>query len=52
MRELRGIVTGALLLIPPLLYAESTSLRVVDPKADRIMERACEQLKSAPGFFR
>jgi hypothetical protein len=36
--------------MPPLLYAESTSLRVVDPKADRIMERACEQLKSAPGF--
>ena len=50
MRNLRGIVAGALLLIPPFLNAEETPPRVVDPKADRIMERACEQLKSAPGF--
>jgi len=50
MRNLQGIVAGALLLIPPFLSAEETPPRVVDPKADRIMERACEQLKSAPGF--
>lgn len=50
MRELRGIVASALLLIPPALSAESAPPRVVDPEADRIMERACEQLKSAPAF--
>jgi hypothetical protein len=50
MRDLRGIVTGALLLIPPLLCAETTSPRVVDPEADRVMERACAQLESAPAF--
>ena len=50
MRILPGIVAAALLLTPPLLSAEETPPRVVDPKADRIMERACEQLKSAPGF--
>ncbi|MEA2093771.1 MAG: DUF2092 domain-containing protein, partial [Pseudomonadota bacterium] len=50
MRDLRGIVAGALLLIPPALSAESAPPRVVDPEADRIMERACEQLKSAPAF--
>ena len=50
MRELRGIVASALLLIPPVLSAESAPPRVVDPEADRIMERACEQLKSAPAF--
>ena len=50
MRYLRGIVTGALLLIPPITCAESTSPGVVDPKAERIMERTCEQLKSAPAF--
>ena len=50
MRNLRGIVASALLLIPPFLSAESTPPRVVDPQADRIMERACEQLKSAPAF--
>ena len=50
MRDLRGIVAGALLCIPPVLCAESTVPRVVDSKADRIMERACEQLKSAPAF--
>jgi len=50
MRDLRGIVTAVLLFISPVLCAESTSPRVVDAKADRIMERACEQLKSAPAF--
>jgi hypothetical protein len=50
MRILPGIVAGALLLIPPFLSAEETPPRVVDPKADRIMERTCEQLKSAPAF--
>ena len=50
MRNLLGIVAGVLLLTPPLLSAEETPPRVVDPKADRIMERTCEQLKSAPGF--
>ena len=50
MRYLRGIVTGVLLLINPVLSAETTPPRVVDPEADRIMERACEQLKSAPAF--
>ena len=50
MRDLRGIVTGALLLIPPLLCAETTSPRVVDPEADRVMERVCAQLESAPAF--
>jgi len=49
MRYLRGIVTGVL-LIPPVLSADETPPRVVDPEADRIMERACEQLKSAPAF--
>jgi hypothetical protein len=41
---------GVLLLIPPVLSADETPPRVVDPEADRIMERACEQLKSAPAF--
>jgi len=50
MRDLRGIVTGALLLIPPLLCAETISPRVVDAEADRVMERACAQLESAPAF--
>jgi hypothetical protein len=50
MKNLQGIVVGALLLTPLILSAEEAPPRVVDPKADRIMERACEQLKSAPGF--
>ena len=43
-------MTGVLFLIPPLLSADETPPRVVAPKADRIMECACEQLKSAPAF--
>jgi len=39
-----------LLLIALPLSAEETPPRVVDPEADRVMERACEQLKSAPCF--
>jgi len=50
MRDILGIVTGALLLISPLLYAEETSPRVVDPEVDRVMQRACDQLESAPAF--
>ena len=44
MKKLQGIVVGALLLTPLVLSAEEAPPRVVDPKADRIMERACEQL--------
>ena len=36
--------------MPLLLCAGETPPRVVDPEAGRIMERACEQLKSAPAF--
>jgi hypothetical protein len=43
-------MTGVLFLIPPLLSADETPPRVVAPKADRNMECACEQLKSAPAF--
>lgn len=50
MRDIRGIVAGALLLISPLLCAEETSPRDVEPEVDRVMERACDQLESAPAF--
>jgi hypothetical protein len=50
MKDLRGAVVVALFLMPPLLYAEETPARVVDPEVDRVMERACEQLESAPAF--
>jgi len=50
MRYLQGLIAGALLSTHPVLSAETTPARVVDPEADRIMERACEQLKSAPAF--
>lgn len=50
MKCLRGMCAGVLLLMPPVLNADETPPRVVDPEADRIMERACEQLKSAPAF--
>lgn len=50
MRYLQRIVTAALLIIPLSLHAEETPPGNIDPKAVRVMERACEQLKSAPGF--
>jgi hypothetical protein len=50
MRDFRRIVAGVMLLIPPLLGAEDTSPRDVDPEVDRVMERACDQLESAPAF--
>ena len=50
MRGLRGVITGVLFLMPLLLNADEAPPRVVDPEADRIMERTCEQLRSAPAF--
>ena len=50
MRYSQSMVIGVLLLLPPFLIAEPAPARVVDPAADRIMERVCEQLKSAPAF--
>ena len=44
------MITGVLFLMPLLLSAGETPPRVVDPEAERIMQRACEQLKSAPAF--
>jgi len=39
-----------LLLTPLALSAEPAPAREVDPAADRIMGRVCDQLESAPGF--
>ena len=50
MRGLREIITGVLFLMPLLLGADEAPPRVVDPEADRIMKRTCEQLRSAPAF--
>ncbi len=50
MRNFHRIIIGAMLTLSPVLNAETIPPRVVDPAADRLMERVCEQLRSAPAF--
>ena len=50
MRFPFGSLLVVLLTVPASVTAEPVPARLVEPPVDRVMQLACEQLRSAPAF--